>query len=130
MTLTQKTAAKREHHLNRAHQLGQEAEQLEAFAEARQFIRNPGEDHPNYASIRTAYLRGVVALTRAQRLRAEIQAHLIIVTNLTDYTFPTDLASDRWRNQISELAYEAKQYALSDRQIKSRLDSHYHEKAA
>lgn len=78
-------AAKREHHLNRALELDQEAEQAEAFAEARRFIRNPGDDHPHHADHRTAYLRGVAAKLRAQRLRTEIQLHLIRVTDLTDY---------------------------------------------
>ena len=62
--------------------------------------------------------------------RVKLRVHVRHVTDLTDYTPATDLADEQWRSHLHELAHEARQQALSDRQVKSRLDSHYHEKAA
>ena len=69
--------------------------------------------------------------SRAASLICPCKPHAIALgSEGSDYTPATDLADEQWRSHLHELAHEARQQALSDRQVKSRLDSHYHEKAA
>lgn len=107
-------AAVREHHLNQAFALAQEAELLEAYAEARRNIRL---DASTPATVLRAATSGIAATSKALELRAEIQNHLIMVTNLTDYSEPSRHADDRWLLSLQEQARQARLKAMSERQI-------------
>ena len=107
-------AATREHHLNAAFALAQEAEQLEAYAEARRNIRL---DASSPATVQRAAKSGTAAAWKALELRAEIQQHLILVTSLTDYSEPSRHADDRWLLSLQEQARQARLKAMSERQI-------------
>jgi hypothetical protein len=107
-------AAIREHHLNAAFALAQEAEQLEAYAESKRNIRLEASTP---ASVQRLATSGTAAACKALTLRAEIQQHLILVTSLTDYSEPSRNADDRWLLSLQEQARQAKLKAMSDRQI-------------
>lgn len=106
-------AATREHHLNAAFALAQEAEQLEAYAEARRNIRLDASTPDSVQRVATS---GTAAAWKAITLRAEIQRHLILVTSLTDYSEPIH-NDDRWLLSLQEQARQATLKAMSDRQI-------------
>jgi hypothetical protein len=107
-------AATREYHSQRAFALAQEAEQLEAYAEARRNIRL---DASTPASVQRVVTSGTAAAWKALNVRAEIQQHLILVTSLTDYSEPSRHADDRWLLSLQEQARQAQLKAMSDRQI-------------
>lgn len=115
--------------LNRnASRLCAQAERLEAIEEATRHvkIKLPLTDR----SCVDVVERHLFCKHKARALRAQAQALLIEATNLTDYSFESDLKTNGWHQHLAVLAHEAKGLALSDRQVKSCLDNHYHSKAA
>ena len=117
--ISRAAAAAREHHLTQAEALSAEIDMLEHHGRCEVRAKVPSVAH-----------HGQSLLDVAKMLKVKLRVHVRHVTDLTDYTPATGLADEQWRSHLHELAHEARQQALSDRQVKSRLDSHYHEKAA
>lgn len=123
-------AATREYHLNAAFTLDQEAEKLEACAEARCSIRNPGTAHPNYESVKNAARIGHASSIRAAMLRAHIQRHLIIVTELSDYSEPSDRADQTWAMNLQLQAEAARLASLTTVQVQAVMSNKAYREAA
>lgn len=101
---------------------GAQAEQLEALAESRRAIRLPAPGHPHHASFSRLIEQGKAAAEKAARLRSEIQAVLSVVTQLTDYSFPSHHKDRQWEHNLELLSIQAKEAekrALSHRQVLS-----------
>lgn len=104
-----KTAKIRDMHLRQAEALAQQADLLELEASAK------GRAHHGETS-----RRGLSASLKAADLRQAAQASLCIVTELTDYSFPSDMEASSLRQRLQGLAL-ANDLELSPREVASRI---------
>jgi hypothetical protein len=106
----QETAKTRELHLRRAESLAQEADLLELEASAK--IR---------ANDEWTARRGAFAACEAVDLRLLAQRHLCRVTDLTDYSFPSDQAASGFRSRLESLALDTLK-GLTPGEIKTQMN--------
>ena len=106
----QETAKTREMHLRRAESLAQDADLLELEASAKIRARHEWTAR-----------RGLFAQYEAAALRVLAQRHLCRVTELTDYSFPSDQAASEFHQRLAALALDTLK-GLTPGEIKTQMN--------